>query len=138
MHANAEFRISSFISLAPDCDSFLRAGLLLFEIFQNPFEKFCPSIPWDPPARHFWVIFAFLDSWVELGFQGRFLTVEPSSRLSDYPDGGKSIPFVSRQMLPHETGFGLISDFRVGFRVSGRSPVVGPKPSITGLPKTFP
>jgi hypothetical protein len=137
MHANAEFWIPFSISLVLGCDDFQRVGLLLFEIFQNPFEKFCPSVLWDLPVRHFRVIFAFLDFRAELGFQGRFLIVEPGSRLSGYPAGGRSILFTSHQMLPYNTGFDSIFDLRAGFRVLGRSPVVRPKSSITGPPKTF-
>jgi hypothetical protein len=68
MHADAKFQIPFSISLVSGCDDFQRVGLLLFEIFQNPFEKFCPSVPWDSPVRHFRVIFAFLDFRAELGF----------------------------------------------------------------------
>ena len=45
MHADAEFWISFFISLASGCDGFQKVGLLLFEIFQNPFEKFARDLP---------------------------------------------------------------------------------------------
>jgi hypothetical protein len=138
MHADAEFRISFSISLASGCDSFLRVELLSFEIFQNPFEKFCPSVPWDSPVRHFWVIFAFLDFRAELGFRGRFLTAGPGSWLSGHPAGGRPILVTSHQMLPYKIGFDSIFDLRAGFRVLGRSPAVGPKSSITGPPKTFP
>ena len=48
----------------------LESIFFFFEIFQDPFEKFCPSIPWGSPVRYF---------WVELGFRGRFLTVRPGS-----------------------------------------------------------
>ena len=47
MYADAKSQISFSIFFAPDCDSFLRVELLSFEIFKNPFEKFCPSVPWD-------------------------------------------------------------------------------------------
>jgi hypothetical protein len=61
MYADAEFQISFSIFFAPDCDSFLRVGLLSFKIFQNSFEKFCPSVPWDLPMRHLLVVLVFLD-----------------------------------------------------------------------------
>jgi hypothetical protein len=44
MHADAESWISSSISFASDCDSHLGVELFSFEIFQNPFEKFWPSM----------------------------------------------------------------------------------------------
>ena len=68
MYAGAESQISFSIFFAPDCDSFPRVELFPFEIFQNSFEKFCPSVPWDPPVRHLLVVLVFLDFWVELGF----------------------------------------------------------------------
>ena len=120
MHADAEFRISFFISLASGCDGFQKVGLLLFEIFQNPFEKFCPSVPWDSPVRHFWVIFAFLDFRVELGFRGRFLTVRPGSRLLGHPAGGRPILITSYRMPPYKIVSDSIFDLRADFRVSGR------------------
>uniref|UniRef100_A0A2N9FY72 Aminotransferase-like plant mobile domain-containing protein n=1 Tax=Fagus sylvatica TaxID=28930 RepID=A0A2N9FY72_FAGSY len=43
-------------------------------------------------CEHFWVIFAFLDFRVELGFQGRFLTFKPGSRLLGHPTGGRINP----------------------------------------------
>ena len=108
-----------------------------FEIFQNPFEKLCPSVPWGSPVRHFWVIFALLDFWVELGFRGRFLTVGPGSRLLGHPTGGGSILIASYRTPPYKTVSDSIFDLRVDFRVSGRSSVVGPKSSITGPPEIF-
>ena len=42
MLADAEFRISFFISHASGCDGFQRVDLLFLENFQNPFEKFGP------------------------------------------------------------------------------------------------
>jgi hypothetical protein len=138
MHADAEFRISFFISFASGCDGSQRVDLLLFEIFQNPFEKFCPSVPWDSPVQHFWVIFAFLDFRVELGFRGRFLTVKPGSRLLGHPAGGRSILITSHQMLPYKIVSDSIFDLRADFRVSGRSPAVGPESSTIRLPETFP
>ena len=137
MYADAKSRISFSIFFAPDCDNFLRVELLSFEIFQNPSEKFCPSVPWDSPVQHFWVIFVFLNSRAELGFQGRFLTVEPGSRLSGHPAGGRSTLITSRRTPPYKIGFGSIFDLQAGFRVSGRSLAVGSKSSITGPPETF-
>ena len=92
------------------------------KFFKTPFEKFCPSVPWDSPMRHFRIAFAFLDFQVELGFQGRFLNVEPGSRLSGYPAGGKSILITLHQILPYKIGFDSIFDLRAGFRVSCHSP----------------
>ena len=115
MHADAEFRISSSISLVSGYDDFQRVGLLLFEIFQNSFEKFCPNVPWDSPVQHFWVIFAILDFLVDLGFLGRFLTVKPSSWLSGFADGGGSILVTSHQTPPYKTGFDSIFGLRAGF-----------------------
>ena len=138
MYADAESRIAFSIFFAPDCDSFLRVELFSFEIFQNPFEKFCPSVPWDSHVRHFLVVFVFLDFLAEPGFQGRFLTVESGSRLSGHPAGGRSILITLHQTPPYKNGFGSIFDLRAGFRVSGQSPAVGPKSSITGPPETFP
>jgi hypothetical protein len=43
MHADVEFQISFSISLESGCDSFLRAGLLPFEIFQKHFQKILPQ-----------------------------------------------------------------------------------------------
>jgi hypothetical protein len=76
MYADAESRISFSIFFASDCDSFLRVELLSFEIFQNSFEKFCPSVPWDPPMRHLLVVLVFLDFQAEPRFQGRFSAVK--------------------------------------------------------------
>uniref|UniRef100_A0A2N9FU31 Aminotransferase-like plant mobile domain-containing protein n=1 Tax=Fagus sylvatica TaxID=28930 RepID=A0A2N9FU31_FAGSY len=94
-------------------------------------------VPWDSPVRHFRVIFVFLDFWVELGFRGRFLNFEPGSRLLGHPAGGRSILITSYRTPPYKIVSDSIFDLRVDFRVSGRSPVVGPKSSITGPPKTF-
>ena len=138
MHADAEFRISFFISLASGCDASWESIFFFFEIFQNPFEKFCPSVPWGSPVRHFWVIFALLDFWVELGFQGRFLTVRPGSRLLGHPTGGGSILIASYRTPPYKTVSDSIFDSRVDFRISGRSSVVGPESLTIGLPETFP
>ena len=137
MQVDAEFRISFFISLASGGDSFQRVDPLLFEIFQNPFEKFCPSVPWDSPVRHFWVIFAFLDFRVKLGFRGRFLTVRPGSRLLGRPAGGRSILITSYRMPPHKIVSDSIFDCRAGFRVSGRSPAVGLESLTIRPPETF-
>ena len=106
-------RSSGFLSLFPLCQAATTSRELVFfssKFFKTPFEKFCPSVPWDSPVRHFWVTFAFLDFRVELRFQGRFLTVEPGSRLSGYPAGGRSILITSHQMLPYKTGFDSIFD----------------------------
>uniref|UniRef100_A0A2N9IXB9 DUF7745 domain-containing protein n=1 Tax=Fagus sylvatica TaxID=28930 RepID=A0A2N9IXB9_FAGSY len=70
--------------------------------------------------------------------QGRFLTVEPSSRFSGHPAGGWSIRITSCQVLPLEARFGPTFDLRTGSRVSGRFLSVDSKSSITGPPKTFP
>jgi hypothetical protein len=43
MNADAEFRISPSVLLAPGCDSSLRAGLLPFKIFQELF--FLKNLP---------------------------------------------------------------------------------------------
>jgi hypothetical protein len=137
MYADVEFRISFSVFLAPDCDSFKRVDLLLFKIFQNPFEKFCPSVPWDSPVRHFWVIFAFLDFWVELGFRGRFLTFKPGSRLLGHPAGGRSILITSYRTPPYKIVSDSIFDLRADFRVSGLSPAVGPESSTIRSPETF-
>ena len=137
MQADAEFRISFFISLASGCDSFQRVDLLLFEIFQNPFEKFCPSVSWDSPVRHFWFIFAFLDFRVELGFRGRFLTVRPGFRLLGHPAGGRSILITSYRMSPHKIVSDSILDLWADFRVSGRPSAVGPEFSTVRPPETF-
>jgi hypothetical protein len=80
---------------------------------------------------------ALLDFWVELGFQGWFLNFEPSSRPSGCLAGGRSILTTLYQTPPYDTVSVSIFDPRVDFRVSGRSSIVGPKPSITGSPKTF-
>ena len=108
-----------------------------FEIFQNPFEKFCPSVPWDSPVRHFWVIFAFLDFWVELGFRGRFLTVRPGSRLLGHRSGGRSILITSYRIPPHKIVSDSIFDRRADFRVSGRSLTVGLESVTIRPPETF-
>ena len=135
MHAGAEFWISPSVFLALDYDSFLGVDLLLFfEIFQNPFEKFCPSVPWGSPVRHFWIIFAFL----ELGFRDRFLIVRPGSRLLGHPTGGGSILIASYRAPPYKTVSNSIFDLRVNFRVSGQSSAVGPESLTIGLPETFP
>ena len=109
-----------------------------FEIFQNSFEKFCPSVPWGSPVRHFWVIFAHLDFRIELGFRGRFLTVRAGSRLLGHPAGGRSILIISYRTPPCKTVSDSIFDLRVDFRVSGRFLAVGPESLTIGLPETFP
>uniref|UniRef100_A0A2N9IKL1 DUF7745 domain-containing protein n=1 Tax=Fagus sylvatica TaxID=28930 RepID=A0A2N9IKL1_FAGSY len=90
----------------------------------------------------FWISFsAFLVSGYDgsqRGFQGRFLTVEPSSRFSGHPAGGWSVLITSYQMLPLEASFGPTFDLRTGSRVSGRFLFVDSKSSITGPPRTFP
>jgi hypothetical protein len=136
MHADAEFRISFFISLASGCDGFQRVDLLLFENFQNPFEKFCPSVPWDPPVRNFWVVFAFLDFWVELEFRDQFLTVRPGSWLLGHPAGGGSILITLHQTFPYKIVSNSIFGLRADFIVSDRSPAVGPEPSTIKSPET--
>jgi hypothetical protein len=44
MIVDAEFWISPSVFLVPDCDNHPRVELFSFEIFQNPFEKFWPSM----------------------------------------------------------------------------------------------
>ena len=131
MHADAEFRISPSVFFALDCESIF----LFFEIFQNPFEKFCPGVPWGSPVRYFWVTFALLDFWVKLGFRGRFLTVRPGFRLLGHPMGGGSILIASYRTSPYKIISDSIFDSRVD---SGRSSVVGPEFLTIGLPETFP
>uniref|UniRef100_A0A2N9H9D5 Uncharacterized protein n=1 Tax=Fagus sylvatica TaxID=28930 RepID=A0A2N9H9D5_FAGSY len=104
----------------------------------------CTRIPYfrlsylvDSPARHFWVIFVFLDFRVELGFQGRSLTFQLGSRFSGYSNGGRSILFTLHRMLPFEASFGSAFDLWAGSRALGRSPAADPKSSITEPPKTF-
>uniref|UniRef100_A0A2N9F792 Aminotransferase-like plant mobile domain-containing protein n=1 Tax=Fagus sylvatica TaxID=28930 RepID=A0A2N9F792_FAGSY len=80
------------------------------------------GVPWDSPVRHFWVIFAFLDFWVELGFRGRFLTFKPGSRLLGHPAGGRSILITSYRTPPYKIVSDSIFDLRADFRVSGLSP----------------
>ena len=139
MHADAEFRISSLVFLAPNCDSFQRTGLLPFEIFQKPFffEKFCPSVPWGSSVRHFWVIFAFLDFRAELGFRGWFLTVRPGSRLLGHPTGGGSILITLHQTSAYKIDSSSIFDLRADFRVSGRPSAVGPESPTIRPPESF-
>ena len=138
MHADAEFRISSFVFLAPDCDNFQRTGLLPFKkISKNLFEKFCPSVSWDSPVRPFWVISAFLDFRVELGFRGRFLAVRPGSRLLGHPTGGGSILITLRQTSPYKIDSSSIFDLRADFRVSGQPSAVGPEFSTVRPPETL-
>ena len=138
MHADAESRISSSIFFASDCDNHPRVELFFFKIFQNPFEKFCPSVPWDPPVRHFLVVLVFLDFRAEPGFQGWFLTVESGSRFSGHPVAGKPTLIMLHQTPLVRTTLVQFFGPRTGFRVSGRFPAVGPKSSIIGPPETFP
>ena len=138
MHADAESQISFSIFFVPDCNSYRRVELFSFEIFQNSFEKFCLSVPWDPPMRHLLVVLVFLDFRVEPGFQGRFLTVESGSRFSGHPIGGKLTLIMLHQTPPMRTTFVQILSLRTDFRVLGRFPAVGPKSSIIGPPETFP
>jgi hypothetical protein len=138
MHADAESRISFFIFFAPDCDSCPRVELFSFEIFQNSFEKFCPSVPWDPPVRHLLVVLIFLDFQAELGFQGRFLTVGSGSRFSGHPVGGKLTLIMLHQTPPMRTTLVKFLGLRTDFRVLGRFTAVGSKSSIIGPPETFP
>ena len=123
-------RSSRFLSLFPlrQAATASRESIFFFsKFFKIPFEKFCPSVPWDSPVRHFWVIFAFLDFRVELGFRGRFSTVEPGSRLSGHPVGGRLALTTSHQMLPPKTGFdsllttGPVLGFRVDLQPSNRN-----------------
>uniref|UniRef100_A0A2N9IU49 DUF7745 domain-containing protein n=1 Tax=Fagus sylvatica TaxID=28930 RepID=A0A2N9IU49_FAGSY len=79
-------------------------------------------VPWDLPVRHFWVIFAFLDFLVELGFRGRFLTFKSGSRLLGHPAGGRSILIMSYRTSPYKIVPDSIFDLRADFRVSGRIP----------------
>ena len=133
-------RNSGFLPLSSSCRIviiFRGPDYFFFEIFQNPFEKFCPSVPWGSLVQHFWVIFALLDFWVELGFRGRFLTVRPGSRLLGHPTSGGSILIASYRTPPYKIFSDSIFELRVNFRVSGRSSVVGPKSSITGPLETF-
>ena len=92
----------------------------LSKFFKNLFEKFCPSVPWDSPVRHFWVIFAFLDFRVELGFRGRFLTFEPGFRFLGHPATGRSILIMSYRTPPYKIVSASIFDLRAEFRVSGQ------------------
>ena len=124
MQADVEFRIFSFVSLS--------------KFFKNLFEKFCLSVPWDSPVRHFWVIFAFLDFRAELGFRGRFLIVRAGSRLLGHPAGGRSILITFHRMPPHKIVSNSIFDLEADFRVLGRSLAVGPESLTIGLPETFP
>ena len=133
-------RSSGFLSLFPlsQATTASRESIFFFfEIFQNSFEKFCPSVPWDSPVRYFWVIFAFLDFRVELGFRGRFLTVRPGSQLLGRPAGARSILITSYRMPPHKIVSDLIFDRRADFRVLGRSPAVRLESSTIRPPETF-
>ena len=123
-------RSSGSLSLFPLRQAATASGESIFffsKFFKISFEKFCPSVPWDSPARHFWVIFAFLNFRVELGFRGQFSTVEPGSRLSGHPVGGRLALTTSHQMIPPETGFdsllttGLVLGFRVDFQPLNRN-----------------
>jgi hypothetical protein len=138
MHADAEFRISFSIFFAPDYDSCPRVELFSFEIFQNSFEKFYPSVPWDPPVRHFLVVLVFLDCRAEPEFQGRFLTVESGFRFLGHPVGGKLTLIMLHQTPPMRTTLVEFLGLQIDFRVLDRFPAVGLKSSIIGPPETFP
>ena len=122
-------RSSGFLSLFPLRQAATASRELIFfsKFFKIPFENFCPSVPWDSPVRHFWVIFAFFDFRVELGFLGRFSIVKPGSRLSGHPVGGRLALTTSHQMIPPETGFdsllttGPVLGFRVDFQPLNRN-----------------
>uniref|UniRef100_A0A2N9GWE7 DUF7745 domain-containing protein n=1 Tax=Fagus sylvatica TaxID=28930 RepID=A0A2N9GWE7_FAGSY len=59
------------------------------------------------------------------GFRAGSLTVEPNSRFSGHPAGGRSILITSHQMLPLETSFGPTFDLRTGSRVSVQNGPLG-------------
>jgi hypothetical protein len=52
MHTDAESWISSSISFASDCDSHPGVELFSFEVLQNPFEKFWPSMAYRNKFFH--------------------------------------------------------------------------------------
>ena len=107
------------------------------KFFKTLFEKFCSSVPWDPPVRHLLVILVFLDFRVEPGFQGRFLTVESGSSFSGHPVGGKLTLIMLHQTPLMRTTLVQFLGLRTDFRVLGRFQTVGPKSSIIGPPETF-
>ena len=114
------------------------SNYFLSKFFKNLFEKFCPSVPWDPPVRHLLIVLVFLDFQAEPGFQSRFLTVESGSRFSGHSVGGELTLIMLHQTSLVRMTLVQFSGLWVGFRVSGRFPAIGPKSSITGSLETSP
>ncbi len=138
MHAYTESRISSFVFFALDCNSYSKVELFFFKFFQNPFEKFCPSMPLGSTMWRLLVALLLFDFWAEPRFPGQFFTVGSGSRFSGHPVDRKPTLIVLHQTLPMRTTLIQFFGFRAGFKVSGRFPAIRPKFSITGSPETSP